>query len=756
MRERALKAIWPDLPRKTPRTAPSPTPPDKIYYTVTAPKFRRIAVLLILAFLHGAFTASAEDPGNAKTTTPDTKQTLGTQPASVVTVNPQNAVRGAVVTVTLTAPPKDAKTVEVLLDAIHVSVPNPYPNGTYRVQIPADSKPDSPGFVPLGKHRVSVVVDGEWFTGNEFVDVDRPEPAPKLTSISPKYLVDGSADRTLTLTGNNFATDIQEDNQILFDDIVEPVIWGGCPPPTGSKSEEKPIIYGKVVDRFTITLCNVHLPEKNSVEVNVRQGEHDTASGLRLTISHLGESSIILWSFGVVLTCVALVFFLAYFARKYRIGDTRYGMWSILFLDLETKTFSLSKLQFYLWTGAAILTYTYLVIGRLFVQRLDFPDVPSSLPGIIAIGAGTLIGSQFVTNVRGPKGGGPEKPGLGDFVTSGGVAAPDRVQMLVWTLVGVIGFCVATFLIEPWTISALPKIGDSLMLLMGISSAGYLGGKLARKPGPVLNEISLSPSGPDDNQAGVATVPAATADLSQPISAAQQVYSRATAAIGQPTQNLSANALSAAQNALGALKAALDAAKAAKADVLSMLTDSAATADVASRILATDYSDMVSTEADAIKIEATRQAAELAQQVASSAQDLASGVSQAIGIAQAQAQPSANSTPLRGIELRGRNLSSNATFEINGTELPLRMLADVKGIQAPEIASPEDDAGATTMARALRLKIDPSALGPSDRATYNSWFKTGGKDLEFTISNPDGQISEITVKLPPGTQQAHT
>jgi hypothetical protein len=453
---------------------------------------------------------------------------------------------------------------------------------------------------------------------------------------------------------------------------------------------------------------------------------------------------------------VALVFFLAHFTRKYRIGETRYGMWSILFLDLETNTYSLSKLQFYLWTGAAILTYTYLVIGRLFVQKLDFPDVPSSLPGIIAIGAGTAIGSQFVTNVRGPKGGGPEKPDLGDFVTSGGVAAPDRVQMLVWTLVGVVGFCIATFRTEPWTISTLPKIGDSLMLLMGISSAGYLSGKLARKPGPIFNAISLSPSGPDDGSAGAATVPAPSADLSQPIASAQQVYSRANAALGQPTQNLSVNALSAAQNALGALKAALDAAKAAKADLFSTLNESAATADAASRILAAHYSDLMSTGADPVKIGAGRKAAELAQQIASAAQDLASGVSQAVGSAQAQTQPSASSTPLRIIEIRGRNLSSDATFEINSIELPFRMLADVNGIQAPEIVSAEDDAGTTSMARTLRLKIDPGALGPSDRATYDSWFKTGGRDLKFTISNPDGQISEITVTLPPGTQQAHT
>jgi hypothetical protein len=629
--EEAMKPTWVELNSKSPRSTPA-------IGSVKASKLPKATLLLTLALLPIAFTAAAADPiGPA------------TQPPSGVTVNPSNAVRGAVVFVTLMAPPKNANTVEVALDATHIPVANPDPNGNYRVVIPADPKPESPSFIPLGKHRVSVIVDGTWFTGNESLDVERPQPAPKLTSISPTYLVGGGSGGTLTLTGSDFATDVPADNQVLFDDAVQPVIWDGCNHPSAWKPQDKTTAHGQVDNRSTIELCNLQLPDKNSVEVNIRQGENDTASGLHLTISHYNQFPIVLWSFGILFICMALVFVLAFFAHKYSIGDTKYGVWSILFLDLETDTYSLSKLQFYLWTDAAILTYSYLVICRLFVQRLDFPDVPSSLPGIIAIGAGTAIGSQFVTNVHGPKGGGPEKPSLGDFVTSGGVAAPDRVQMLVWTIVGVVGFCVASFRLDPWTITTLPQIGDSLMLLMGISSAGYLGGKLARKPGPVLSAISLSPSGPDGAPAGGAIAPAAAADLSQPIA-------------GQ----------------------------------------------------------------------------------------LATGVSQA------QATPSTSSARVRIIELRGRNLSSDATFEINTTDLPFRMLVSENGIQAPQIVSPEDAAGAAGLARALRLKIDPNALGPSDRIAYNSWFQTGGKDLKFAISNPDGQISEITFTLPPGEQQAHT
>jgi hypothetical protein len=670
------------------------------------------------------------------------------QQAPSVAVNPQFAIRGSIVTVTLTAAPKDAKKVEVMLDAITLPVPVADPNGNYRVQIPTDAS--GPSFVPLGKHRVSVQVDGSWFTGSELLDVERPQPAPQLTSISPTYLIKGGAGTVLTLTGENFAQDVPQDNQILFDGIAQAVTWDGCGQTTDSKQKQSTGAHGKVVAPSTIELCNLVPPDKISVEVNVRQGERATTSGLFLAISRYGRSAIVLWSFAITLACVGLVLLLVLFAH----GSSEYGVWSILFLDPETNSYSLSKLQFYLWTDAAILAYSYLVIGRLFAQRLDFPDVPSSLPGIIAIGAGTAIGSQFVTNVHGPKGGGPENPSLGDFVTSGGITAPDRVQMLLWTLVGVVGFCVATFRSDPWTITTLPQIGNGLMLLMGISSAGYLGGKLARKPGPVLSSITLTPSGPDKVLAAATTNP--VADLSQPIAAAQQILTRANAAAGQPTQDLSANALSAAQNALAALKAGLDAAQAAKADLLNTLTDNAAKADAASRILAAEFSGLVAQGADSAKVEAARQSAELAEQLAAAVQDLATGASQAIGSAQAQAAPAAGALPKRIIELRGRNLSDDANFEINGADLPFRMLALVDGTQAPEIISPEDDPSATNMARGLRLTIDPNTLGPADRATYNSWFKTAGKDLKFGISNPDGQISEITVTLPPGTEQKQT
>ena len=106
--------------------------------------------------------------------------------------------------------------------------------------------------------------------------------------------------------------------------------------------------------------------------------------------------------------------------------------------------------------------------------------------------------------------------------------------------------------------------------------------------------------------------------------------------------------------------------------------------------------------------------------------------------------------------MRGRNLSLDATFEINDEELPFRMLATVEGKKAPVMVAPEEDANQQKLARELRLSIDPGALGEADKTHYNKWFHSGAGRLKIAISNPDGQRSEMSVDLPPGSGQARS
>src|SRR5206468_2574007 len=81
-----------------------------------------------------------------------------------------------------------------------------------------------------------------------------------------------------------------------------------------------------------------------------------------------------------------------------------------------------------------------------------------------------------------------------DLVTSGGVVAVDRVQMLLWTLFGVGAFILGVWHDGTGTITELPAVPERLLYLMGLSATGYLAGKMARKAGPVMAEISVSPA----------------------------------------------------------------------------------------------------------------------------------------------------------------------------------------------------------------------------------------------------------------------
>ena len=170
-----------------------------------------------------------------------------------------------------------------------------------------------------------------------------------------------------------------------------------------------------------------------------------------------------------------------------------YGALAALFLDKETGTYSLSKFQFYAWTVAAIFGYLVLTLAQSLVQgKFVFANVPKNLPGIVFISAATTAVAQGITVVRGAKGAGPIQPSLGDFVTTGSLVAAERFQFFIWTLVGVCTFLFLVVFSDPTSVSELPGIPDGFLALMGVSCFGYLGGKLVRKPGPILDGITAS------------------------------------------------------------------------------------------------------------------------------------------------------------------------------------------------------------------------------------------------------------------------
>ena len=526
--------------------------------------------------------------------------------------------------------------------------------------------------------------------GLEVIPISDAETGAGETVWIPEYRLKKQPVVRLSLRGSGFLTERPDDNRILLGNDLTSVVWDGCALPDASPG----VVHGQVLNSGHIDLCNVPAPASGQLLVAVRQGSR-TSETCDFSVYRWSKWRAALASGLVALLLALLVLALLGVQKKHTGGGQNYNVLQVLFLESETNTYSLSKFQFYCWTVAALFGYAYLVIGRMLVQHLGWPDIPGTLPGIVAIGAGTAIGSQFVTTVRGPKGSGAEPPNLSDLVSSGGVVAADRVQMLVWTVFGVAVFLLSVVQQGPGTIAGLTPVPDGMLYMMGLSSLGYLGGKLARKPGPVIIEISVTPS--ECDEAFSATPPAlGPPDLAQPVAAAETALQRvksALAALSAPGK---------AGSAMAALESALAAAAKAKtATDAALLPANLSALRLAAETAATEAArefQMPGATADAARV------AEQAQQAAAALQTLAESVSQAVAASSAPSRDQQESAPMaRLMELRGRNLSVDALIEIDGAPLPFSMLKDKDGKNAPDVVEREDETPA--LARVLRLIV---------------------------------------------------
>jgi hypothetical protein len=673
-----------------------------------------------------------------------------------VKLNPSTTVRNTVIMLTVANPPNVLEgTIQLRRSGFTDSKRVPLNTGTMAYTVPSD--------LPLGLYSVMVNLNNTLFTACEWLNV---VPAPKwelkLFPFEPNATYDTETvwvpdkqdhnkSRELTtvrlaIRGSGFLVDTPRDNQILINGNTQPVQWDNCTtlPDVNPNNPTPNEIHGQVISSERVDLCRVPVPPNGALRIAVKQGDIATEPQW-FVVYRWSTWPVAIFAAVIALALGLLVLLLVHFLNRTQPIASTYNALKVLFLDLETNTYSLSKFQFYWWTAAALFGYAYLVISKMLVQGQPWPDIPGTLPGIVAIGAGTSVGAQFVTSVRGPKGAGTEEPSLGDLVTSGGVAAPERVQMLVWTIFGVGAFCLAVLQHAPGAIRDLDPVPSGMLYMMGLSSVGYLGGKLARKPGPVINEISITPAEADDALTCAAPQPPTDVpNLSQPVAQGQS--------IAQTFTNVPAGS---AQKAVNALLAAITVASQAKttADAEAMvtqLTNLRSQAEVAAQSAADEF-----TRSDT-QPESAR-AAEIAQHAAAALQDLSAAISATVTTILAPPMPGTAAGPkfTRILELRGRSLSSEALIEIDGVELPFRMLrTNIDGHRLPEVVIREPDD--PTLARVLRLSIDPGQLEAPDFQQYKRWFGTSDTRNRkiFTLINPDGQKADMSFTVPPAAAQS--
>ena len=230
--------------------------------------------------------------------------------------------------------------------------------------------------------------------------------------------------------------------------------------------------------------------ERKTFAVNVTAGGERLEKQTRLKI--LYRRWMYLWGSGVVLILIGLIYVLYKFYPRDIPNQRRYNFVKMLLLEPENQTYSLSRAQFLVWLLVIVWCYLFLYTAHGFVeQNWFFPNLGNSVYAFL-ISLGTLLASDITNRTMGVKGAGEFHPSIADLVVHGGVLALDRVQQIVWTLIAA-GMFIRITVSTYDSATELPDIPAQLLTLMGLSSAGYLGGKLVRGPGPVIEQVTTIP-----------------------------------------------------------------------------------------------------------------------------------------------------------------------------------------------------------------------------------------------------------------------
>ena len=307
----------------------------------------------------------------------------------------------------------------------------------------------------------------------------------KLTNVRPALI--GPRTHDVVLMGEGFGG-TSAGYSLLIDDQDVPVCWS-------EPCAEGIALRGVVASDHEIKLGG-RFPSMGTGPrmLSLRSDDTINAASAQVLFTEMVPSQIKETALQVSAALLLLVLVIALLGGgPHKVYKTTY--WARAFLiDPETDTYSLSKLQFYAWSAAAVFGYFYLTLSRTLIQgQLSLAEVPDNLPGILAISAGTAMLAAGIAKGRGPKAAGGVQPSFSDLITTGGVVSPERFQFLLWTLVAIAGFVLLLLRTDPGTSTDLPKVPDSLLILSGISAACYLGGKLVRAPGPVVDEIIARP-----------------------------------------------------------------------------------------------------------------------------------------------------------------------------------------------------------------------------------------------------------------------
>jgi hypothetical protein len=396
------------------------------------------------------------------------------------------------------------------------------PGGTFVLTFSKVLKPTSvkignvdATFVSSSTHRLEALLPSNVTMGQQTISVttaDGGEPLTSSITVAPLILglkANKTADvqfSRVIVSGGEVMVQFADNLPLKIKQSLQVTLVDTTPKSNNTSKPLDPCAVGAGQEKLFVTA-----PEDNYLIVTMPNKRYDlgkTTYILRVCSGQTplqNETRVKLYSdiwMYVRASVVVLVLFILFYAL-YRIGrrvmernqtgkpPRRYYFLKMILIEPENQTYSLSRAQFVAWLFVIGWCYLFLYYAHGFIEGdWGFPNFGNSIYAFL-ISLGTLIAAQATNLSQGAKGAGEEHPSVADLIVHGGVLALDRIQQIFWTLIAIgmfIRITVSTFA----TAETLPAIPTELLTLMGLSSAGYLGGKLVRGPGPIIDQVTVA------------------------------------------------------------------------------------------------------------------------------------------------------------------------------------------------------------------------------------------------------------------------
>jgi len=171
----------------------------------------------------------------------------------------------------------------------------------------------------------------------------------------------------------------------------------------------------------------------------------------------------------------------------------------------EDGALSTSKFQFLLWTAVVVFSYVTLFAFQAHADHFaPFASIPTNLLFAMGISAGTAVGAKAIAVNSAASAAPPAEiaavaaaipiavppqavaavaviaPKLGGLlVDDDGTADLSKIQLVMWTVIGIVSYLTQVGHYLRSDIRQLPDIDRALMILMGLGHSAYLGKKIA-------------------------------------------------------------------------------------------------------------------------------------------------------------------------------------------------------------------------------------------------------------------------------------